>query len=297
MPSLVNVLPLSGAPNALIATGNRVLAGLYDISAVAVVDGQTQDILGSHASGGVLPSGLAVWNNRYYVSHRDDASVSVFDLSNDQLLARFGVGAMPWGLAVGPDNLLYVANSDSDTVTLHNPVTGALINTVAVSGRPSMVLAHNDRVWVTRQEGAGGLVSISGSGSVVTLIDGVPAGATYMAVDGRTALLYVSHPGLRKIYVIDTNLGTLAATFNAPGAPYALAINTATNQLYAVDAGRSVLYVLDLNNGAFLGQMSVGLQTVEHGGQGLALLNGQLYVANDFERSITVYDAGTCTVL
>ena len=294
MPSLESVLPLSGAPKALIATGNRVLVGLYDISAVAVVDDQTQDVLGSHTSGGVLPNGLAVWNNRYYVSHRNDNSVSIFDLSDDRLLTRFNVGAMPWGLAVGADNRLYVANFDSDTVTIHDPISGARTNTVALSGRPSLVLSYNGRIWVTRQEGATGLVSISAGGAIVTQMAGVPAGATYMAADGRTGLLYVSHPGLGRIYVVDTNLGKVTATFVAPGAPYALTVNTATDQLYAVDAARSVLYVLDLATGAFLGQMSVGLQTVEHGGQGLALLNGRLYVANDFERTVTVYRAGSC---
>lgn len=294
MPSLNSTLPLSGAPKALIATGNRVLAGLYDIDAVAVVDGQTQDVLGSHASGGVLPNGLAVWNQRYYVSHRNDNSVSIFDLGADALLTRFSVEAMPWGLAVGADNRLYVANFDSDTVTVHDPISGARTNTVAIGGRPSMVLAHNGRVWVTRQEGPTGMVAISGGGSIVSQVAGTPAGTTYMTVDGRTGLIYASHPVLKKIYVVDSNLGQVTAVFAAPGSPYTLAVNTATNQLYAVDAIRSVLYVLDLNNGAFLGQMSVGLQSAEHGGQGLALLNGQLYVANDFERTITVYEAGPC---
>jgi YVTN family beta-propeller protein len=202
---------------------------------------------------------------------------------------------MPWGLAVGADNLLYVANFDSDTVTVHDPISGARTNTVTLSGRPSMALSHNGRIWVTRQEGATGLVSISAGGAIVTSTAGVPAGATYMAADGRSGLLYVSHPGLGRIYVVDTNLSQVTAAFVAPGAPFALTINTATDQLYAVDAARSVLYVLDLATGAFLGQMSVGLQTVENGGQGLALLNGRLYVANDFERTVTVYRAASCS--
>ncbi len=294
MPRLETVLPLSGAPKALIATGNRVLAGLYDISAVAVVDGQTQDLLGSHASGGALPNGLAVWNNRYYVSHRNNDSVSIFELSTDRLLARFETGAMPWGLAVGPDNLLYVANFDSDSVSVHDPISGALVNESPVSGSPSQVLSYNGRVWVTRQQGATGLVSLTAGGAIITSVPGLPAGATYMAVDERSGLIYVGHPGLRRIYVVDSNLGRVVATFAAPGSPYALAVNTATNQLYAVDASRSLLYILDLRDGAFLGQISVGMQTVEHGGQGLALLNGLLYVANDAERTITVYDAGPC---
>lgn len=295
LPSFHTILPLSGAPKALIATGNRVLAGLYDVDAVAVVDGQTQDLLGSHASGGSMPNGLAVWNSRYYVSHRNNNLVSIFDLATDALLTRFEVDAMPWGLAIGPDNLLYVANFDSDTVTLHDPVSGALMNTASVSGSPSLVLSFNGRVWVTRQEGNTGLVSLTAGGDIVTLVPGVPAGAKHMAVDGRSGLIYISHPALKRIYVVDSNLGKVVATFHAPGAPYALAVNTATNQLYAVDAGRSLLYILDLKDGAFLGQISIGQQSVEHGGQGLALLNGQLYVANDAERTITVFDAGSCS--
>lgn len=293
LPIPYTVLPLPGAPKALIAAENRVLAGLFDSDAVAVIDGNTQDILGAHSSGGTLPNGLAVGSGRYFVSHRQDGIVSVFDLGSQTPVARFTAGALPWGLALAPDGL-YVANFGDDTVTIHDPATGVLRNTAYVPGKPSFVLPFNAGVWVTRQEGATGLVVITAGGVIVTPVAGIPAGARHLALDARTGLLYVGHPGERKVYVVDTNLRKLSTVFDLPAAPYALAVNTVNEQLYAVGAETNMLYVLDLRRGTLIGQVPVGHQTVAHGGQGLAYLNGMLYVANDADRTVTVLEADTC---
>ncbi|MCS7039116.1 MAG: C25 family cysteine peptidase, partial [Caldilineales bacterium] len=293
LPTLHTVLSMPGAPKALIAAENRVLAGLFDSDAVAVIDGNTQEILGAHGSGGTLPNGLAVGGGRYFISHRQDGIVSVFDLGSQAPVARFVAGALPWGLALAPDGL-YVANFGDDTVTIHDPMTGVLRNTAYIPGKPSFVLPFNAGVWVTRQEGATGLVVITAGGVIVTPVAGIPAGARHLALDARTGLLYVSHPGERKVYVVDTNLRKLSTVFNVPAAPYALAVNTVNEQLYAVSAETAMLYVLDLRRGTLIGQVPVGRQTVTHGGQGLAYLNGMLYVANDADRTVTVLEAGAC---
>ncbi len=298
LPTFNTTLTLGGAPKALVSTENRVMAGLFDINAVAVIDGNSQEVIGAYSSGGELPNSLSVWKSLYHVSHRNDGTISVFDLATNQLLTRFESGLLPWGLAVAKDGYLYVANFGSDTVTLHDPVSGALLNTVVVSGRPSLLLPYNGTVWVTRQEGQTGLVIVTANVSAASVnpIPGVPAGARHLAVDARTGLLYVSHPGLRKIYVIDSNLRQLVDTFTLPGSPFALAINTVNEQLYAVDAEHSALYILNLQTGAFIGQIPVGRQTMENGGQGLAYLNGLLYVANDGDSTITLLNAGPCRV-
>ncbi len=287
------VLPLPGAPKALIAAENRVLAGLFDNDALVIIDSITQDILGAHNSGGDLPNGLAVGNGRYYVSHRQDGIVAVFDLATQAPVVRFAAGALPWGLALAPDGL-YVANFGDDTVTIHDPVTGMLRNTAYVSGKPSFVLPFNAGVWVTRQEGDTGLVVITAGGAIINPINGIPAGARHLALDARTGLLYVGHPGSHRVYVVDTNLRRLHTVFPLPAAPYVLAVNTVNEQLYAVGAETDMLYVLDLRQGTLIGQVPVGHQTVAHGGQGLAYLNGFLYVANDADRTITVLEAGAC---
>ena len=293
LPVPYTVLPLPGAPKALIAAENRVLAGLFDSDALAIIDSTTQDILGAHSSGGDLPNGLAVGNGRYYVSHRQDGIVAVFDLATQAPVVRFPAGALPWGLALAPDGL-YVANFGDDTVTIHDPVTGVLRNTAYVSGKPSFILPFNAGVWVTRQEGDTGLVVITAGGAIINPVSGIPAGARHLALDARTGLLYVGHPGAHRVYVVDTNLRRLSAVFPLPAAPYALAVNTVNEQLYAVDAETDMLYVIDLRRGILIGQVPVGHQTVAHGGQGLAYLNGFLYVANDADRTVTVLEAGAC---
>ena len=198
------------------------------------------------------------------------------------------------------DGRLYVANFGSNTVSIHDPLSGALLRTIGLSGSPSLVLAFADSVWVTRQTGDSGLVALDSGGDIIYLATEIPAGARDMVGDPRSHLLYVSHPALHKIFVFGADTRELTATFNLasanpPGAPYALEIDTGNDRLFAIDAGRSLLYILDLLTGQVLGSLPVGAQTVEHGGQGLVYLDGRLYVANDADKSITVFTAGPCS--
>jgi len=294
LPQFFTTIPLNGSPRALAASETRVLVGVAGTDSVAVVDSQTIDLIGSHSSGGHTPSGMTVWNSLYYVSNRDDNRVSIFDLNTDTLLTSFVVGARPQGLAVTSSGYLYVANSAANTVSVHNKISGDLVRTIPLNNAPSQVLALGKTAWVTLSTGSNGLLAIDSTGAILTYIFGIPAGTLGMAADPRTGLIYVSHPVSRKIYVVDSSQRYVVATFSLPVAPYGLAINTVNEQLYVISPDTSQLYVLSLLSGKILGQVRLGQQT-KSGSLGIVFLDGYLYVANDGENSMSVFEAGPCT--
>lgn len=295
LPEFRFALPLSGAPRALTATGNRVLAGIAGIDAVAVFDDLTSDLLGVHSSGGNTPAGMAVWESFYYVSHQGDNRISIFDTASNSLITRFVAGAQPWGLDVAQGGHLYVANRGSTMVSIHNAISGALMRTVAVEGSPSLVRAVGSTAWVTRASGPTGLVALDVGGQIVTPILGVPIGAEHMTIDTRRGMLYVSHPGQRKIYVVNMQMRWAVQTFDLAFTPGALEINTLNEQLYVVGAGSDRLMVLNLHTGALIGQVSIGQQSPGVNGQSVAYLNGHLYVTSDVAQNVTIFDARPCS--
>lgn len=294
LPEFQTTLSLSGAPRVLTATGNRVLAGIAGIDAVAVFDDLSSDLLGVYSSGGNTPAGMAVWESFYYVSHQGDNRISIFDTASNSLITRFTAGAQPWGLDVAQGGHLYIANRGSNMVSIHNAISGALMRTVAVEGSPSLVRTVGSTAWVTRGSGPTGLVALDVGGQIITPVLGVPIGGEHMTIDSRRSMLYVSHPGQRKIYGVDMSLRWVVQTFDLGFVPGALEINTLNEQLYVISAGGNKLMVLNLRSGALIGQVDIGQQSAGFNGQSLAYLNGHLYVTSDVEQSMLIFNARPC---
>ncbi|NOX61528.1 MAG: hypothetical protein GXP42_06220 [Chloroflexi bacterium] len=294
LPRYKATLPLNGAPLALAAAENRILTSLVDLNAIAMVDAKTGDYLGSHSSAGLSPTAIAVWNGLYFVSNYGDDVVSVFDLANAQLQKRFPAGDRPGSLTVTDGGDLYVANSGSDTVSVYRALSGQPVNKVKIAGSPTFVLAAGDTVWLTRQDGASGLLGLRLGGSVIVVVPDAPPGARRIAQDPVTGFLYVSYPELGKVYVVDPTRLKVIDIIDAPGAPHALMIQASLRTLYVVDVSGDRLLVIDLLTGQLLSQIPVGAQSDALGGQGLVYLDGSLYISNDADRSITVLELPAC---
>lgn len=69
--------------------------------------------------------------SRIYVSD-GDSSILVIDGESRQILSRIDVGRIPLGIAVDPEtNMIYVANFDSDSISVIDGITGKVILTPA----------------------------------------------------------------------------------------------------------------------------------------------------------------------
>jgi YVTN family beta-propeller protein len=173
-------------------------------------------------------------------------SFAAFAATAQVLGPRYTVGANPVAVAVNPvTNKVYVANSDSDTVTVVNAETGATA-TIAVGDRPFWVAVNVDSntVYVANR-----------NSSNVTIIDGATDTVAGTAASGGSGWIAVS-PFVDKAFVIRN--GTSGEVSVIEGASYeltsatrsqgpvGLAVNPVTNRLYVAHAMTGDVAAMDM---------------------------------------------------
>lgn len=83
---------------------------------------------------GEEPNEVATLNGRGYVSNTDDDTVSVIDLSSRSVVATIPVGDEPFGITpftIDGRDLVYVTNLRSNSISIIDPATDAVVNTFA----------------------------------------------------------------------------------------------------------------------------------------------------------------------
>ena len=248
------------------------------------------------------------------------ASVSVSVLPTRwENRAPIAVGTNPSAVAVSSDGRTYVANTDSNTVSVINTATGQRIDAnpsnifstdISVGSSPSAlaVSADGKRLYVAN----------TGSGTVSVInttnfqrIDANPSNifstdisvgsspsALALGTDGR---VYVANRGSNTVSVIDTVTNTLVDTNpNATGtnpisvgtSPSALALG-ADGRLYVANTGSGTVSVINTDSYSITNPITVGSQPA-----GLALgADGRLYVANRASNSVSVINTVTNTLV
>ncbi len=85
------------------------------------------------------PTGVVIdrEDRRAFVTTGRGGGVAVIDLAAcrvERVIA--GVGARPWGIAIGTDGLLYTANGSSNDVAVIDPIAGTVLHRIIVGGSP-----------------------------------------------------------------------------------------------------------------------------------------------------------------
>ncbi|RAV17658.1 S-layer homology domain-containing protein [Paenibacillus contaminans] len=207
-------------------------------------------------------------------------------------------GRGPHAVAVNPDtNRIYVANVDSDNVSVLQDSDGGIVTVATVEvGTTPYALALNpvtNKIYVANADS-----------DTVTVIDGVTNNAVEVevgiqpfavAVNPVTDKIYVANIGDDTITVIDgaTNHTTSIDTGKSP---FAVAVNEATNTIYVANIDSDTVTVID--------GLSHATLTVPTGAgpNDLAVnpLNGNVYVTNFYDNTVTVIDGvtnGTSTLI
>ncbi|HEY6495393.1 MAG TPA: YncE family protein [Trebonia sp.] len=143
-------IPTEGAPTqvAFSPDGTRAYvataSGLYTFSAKTLTKAGFTSGLGEPHSVAVAPNGTV------YVTDTDGNAVKVISPSG-QVTATIGVGQLPWDVVVSADGkTAYVANPDSDSVSVISTAANAVTATVSVSGDPDTLGLTPDgsQLWI-----------------------------------------------------------------------------------------------------------------------------------------------------
>jgi len=140
------------------------------------------------------------------------------------LLNNINVGRSPCGIAIRPDGTcVYVANGDSNTVSVINTSTGNLTATIDVGKMPQGIALTPDGKSVYVSNFIGGTVSIIDTTTNV-VADTVQVGRNPIgvSVNPNGTKIYVANYGSNSVSVIDTATNTVITTVPVGSRPVAL---------------------------------------------------------------------------
>jgi YVTN family beta-propeller protein len=168
----------------------------------------------------------------------------VIDSTTNTVTDTITVGVGPRGVTVLADEV-YVANFESDTVSVINALTNTVTHTIAVGNTPRGITASNGNIYVENYQ-AGTISIINPTTHLVTSthdVGNTPAGFTTVGTD-----LYISRFTDNVVSIFDTNTNTLRSTCAADSTPPTLSSHTPTgNAVMNLDTVTELTMTFDEN--------------------------------------------------
>ena len=184
---------------------------------------------------------------------------------------------------------VYVANSGSDTVSVIDADTNAVIATIPVGDRPTGVLAVGSRVYVTNQlSGTVSVIDVATNAVVAT----VPVGArpSDLAVDPSGRQVWVANEGSDTVSVIDRATNAVVATVPVGVAPRGISFSH--NHVYVTSQSDTVT-VIDRHTFAVVATVPVGHTPADIAA---LVLTPKVYVTNQSSNTVSVISSTSNTV-
>ncbi|MBI3912896.1 MAG: YncE family protein [Chloroflexi bacterium] len=264
---------------------HRVFVGLFDSSAVAVIDTTTNQRTAGWLTDGLgNANGLTFANGRVYMTKRNNANVSLIDASTGNFLGNVNVGNLPFG-ASAANNRVWIANFADGTVSVIDTISSQTIAKTMVGQYPALVATMNDQAYVSVM--AGGVAIVGADGSLRGKITALGTGMFGIATNSATRRVYAASRDKNTISVIDADTNAVVQSVTEPFTPYAVAVNPNTNHLFEILADVNRARVRDATTLALIADLPIGIQG-EGGGDGIAVVDNQVYVSNNGAGTVSV---------
>jgi YVTN family beta-propeller protein len=269
---------------------HRAFVGLFDSSSIAVIDSTTNQRTATWGTTGSGNSnGLTFSNGRVLVSKRNTANVSAVDSVSGTSMGNLSVGSLPYGMGA-VSTRAWVANFDDGTVSTIDTATNRVIANTGVGQWPTLITGFGDRAYVSIL--TGGISIVGADGSLRGKITSPGSGMFGITANVAANRVYAASRDSNVISVIDAGSNTVVKTITESQTPYALAINPNSNHLYIVLAEINKVRVRDATTLALITDLAIGSQG-DDGGDGIAVLDNQVYVSNNAAGTVSVI-ADTC---
>jgi YVTN family beta-propeller protein len=205
-------------------------------------------------------------------------------------------GTYPAAVAVNPvTDKVYVANANSNSVTVIDGATNAVASTVPVGTNPAAVAVNpvTDEVYVANF-GSNTVTVIDGATNAVASTVAVGTNPEAVAVNPVTDQVYVADKNSNTVTVIDGAKNTVASTVTVGTNPEHVAVNPVTDQVYVANFSSSgTVTVIDGATNAVASTVTVGLYP---DAMVVNPVTDQVYVANYDSSTVSVIDGATNTV-
>jgi YVTN family beta-propeller protein len=200
------------------------------------------------------PSAIA-WdslNGQVYVANQDSGTVSVINVTTDQMVGIIPVGDYPDAVAVDDaTGQIFVADYMSGNITVINGTDDTVVASIPVGYwlTSEAFDPANGEIFVASAYDSN-LTAINGSTDLVlnsTLVGESPQGIAYDSTNGE---LYITDNGANAVSVVNGSSNRVIQTFSTnfydsnPG-PWAIAFDSANNYLYVADEYVNAVQFID----------------------------------------------------
>jgi YVTN family beta-propeller protein len=215
------------------------------------------------------------------------------------LRAQVPVGTTPAGIAVNPTtNLIYVSNTGSNTVSVIDGATNAVIKTIPVGNQPKTVVLYAPANLIYAFNAADSTLSII-DGNTNTVQGTIPTLFPFEAVAqlGQSKWMYFTDLAANQVHIVDITtfkkLGDIGVT-----APSAIAIDSIAKMAYVTSAN-SAIVVIDTTthqvvNTFTITNTNIGAISVDGGDK---LIYAATAPVGSSNTSVSVLDATSGTLL
>ncbi len=234
------------------------------------------------------PNGVALIDaaGRVAVTLRDTENAWVVNAETGASVTSISARLQPNGIAVH-DGHGYIANFGNDTITVFDPLTLAVENTLYVGREPAhFAITDGEELFA----------SMHGNGEIVRLQNGLVADHFYgiaapygLAYEQSTNHLYVANRGpSHTVTVLDGTSGMVLDALAIGQEPYVLALNAATGHLFVACGDRVKVY--RTGDGALLAEIAVPAGAEE--GIAVDTTNNRVYVTSRSGHALSVIQDG-----
>jgi len=248
-------------------------------NSLAVVDPQSNRVVGSVPNVGARPSAVAAGNGSIWVANLDDRSVARIDPRAVSVQRTIALTATPTGLAFG-SGALWVANGLLGTVSRLDPTINQVIATVPITSRSNAGIAAPapGAVWAVFGNSVLGNVDPRTNHLHATGIAGL--GPSAIAV-GNGAV-WIANSGDNTVSQILPATASAVKTITVGRQPSGIAVGDGA--VWVTNRGDDSVTRIDL------GSLSETAIPVGHGPAGIALGLGSVWVVNSDDGTVSRID-------
>ncbi|MGE3859130.1 MAG: YncE family protein, partial [Nitrososphaeraceae archaeon] len=222
------------------------------------------------------------------------------DIFAEEIIATIPVGDSPVGLTFNPfNNNMYIANSESDTVSVIDSDLLKVIATIPVEGlslvsvdSPMEFNPFNNNIYVANQDS--NTVSVINS-TTNTVIATIPVGIAPFEPEFNPfdKTMYILNRGDGTVSVINSTSNTVIDTITVESNPQNIFYNPLNNMMYVANTGSGTVSIIDVVS-RMVTSIEVGPQPIDIE---LNPSNNHLYVANSATSTVSVIDSSSNTVI
>ena len=250
----------------------------------------------SGAVSGETPSPLLQESKATATAANAASSLLPLSSTSGSVLGTVPVGSSPHGVGVdSATNTIYVANYNSNSVSVIDGATNTVTASVTVGAGPEGVGVDSvtDTIYVANLN-SNNVSVIDGATNTVTASVPVGSAPIGVGVDSATDTIYVANIYSNSVSVIDGATNTVTINIAVGSNPEGVGMDSATDTIYVANSGSNSVSVIDGATNTVTASVPVGSAPI---GVGVDSATDTIYVASYGSNSVSVIDGVANTVI